>query len=275
DAYEGAMPQTRFVLKKALELDLKPIVVVNKIDKRDARPSEVIDEIIDLFIDLNASEDQLEFPVIYASSRDGIAMYDLDDDNCDLKPLFDTIVKYVPAPDGDKDEPFQMLISNIYYYEYVGKIAVGKVKRGTIKDTHQVVICKKDGKTVNSKIGKLYIYNGLNKTDVSEVEAGEIVCISGLSDFNIGETLCSQDKIDPLPIIEVDEPTISMNFLVNNSPFAGREGDFVTSRHLRDRLFKEVETNVSLRVEETDSADCASSCLKAVPFPFPFWQCIR
>ena len=256
DAYEGAMPQTRFVLKKALELDLKPIVVVNKIDKRDARPSEVIDEIIDLFIDLNASEDQLEFPVIYASSRDGIAMYDLDDDNCDLKPLFDTIVKYVPAPDGDKDEPFQMLISNIDYDEYVGKIAVGKVKRGTIKDTHQVVICKKDGKTVNSKIGKLYIYNGLNKTDVSEVEAGEIVCISGLSDFNIGETLCSQDKIDPLPIIEVDEPTISMNFLVNNSPFAGREGDFVTSRHLRDRLFKEVETNVSLRVEETDSADC-------------------
>ncbi len=256
DAFEGAMPQTRFVLKKALELDLKPIVVVNKIDKKDARPAEVVNEIVDLFIDLDATDDQLEFPVIYASSREGFATYDFDVENEDLKPLFDTIVKYVPAPEGKEDEPFRMLVSNIDYDEYVGKIAVGKINRGKISVNQQIAICEKDGNVKNSKIGRIYTYKGLKKEETSEAKAGEIVCISGLGNFNIGETLCATDNIDPLPVIEVDEPTISMNFLVNNSPFAGREGDFVTSRHLRDRLFKETETNVSLRVEETDSADC-------------------
>lgn len=256
DAFEGAMPQTRFVLKKALELDLKPIVVVNKIDKKDARPSEVVDEIIDLFIDLDATDEQLEFPVIYASSREGFATYDFDVENEDLKPLFDTIVKYVPAPSGSSEDSFQMLVSNIDYDEYVGKIAVGKIKRGKISVNQQIAICQKDGSVKNAKIGRIYTYNGLKKEESSEAEAGEIICIAGLGDFNIGETLCAFDNIDPLPVIEVDEPTISMNFLVNNSPFAGKEGTYVTSRHIRDRLFKETETNVSLRVEETDSADC-------------------
>jgi len=256
DAFEGAMPQTRFVLKKALELDLKPIVVVNKIDKKDARPSEVVDEIIDLFIDLDATDEQLEFPVIYASSREGFATYDFNVENEDLKPLFDTIVKYVPSPEGSSDDSFQMLVSNIDYDEYVGKIAVGKIKRGKISVNQQIAICQKDGSVKNAKIGRIYTYNGLKKEESSEAEAGEIICIAGLGNFNIGETLCALDNIDPLPIIEVDEPTISMNFLVNNSPFAGKEGTYVTSRHLRDRLFKETETNVSLRVEETDSADC-------------------
>ena len=256
DAFEGAMPQTRFVLKKALELDLKPIVVVNKIDKKDARPTEVVNEIVDLFIDLDATDDQLEFPVIYASSREGFATYEFDIENSDLKPLFDTIVKYVPAPDANTEEPFQMLVSNIDYDEYVGKIAVGKIKRGKVKVNEQIAICEKDGNVKNAKAGRIYIYNGLKKEEAPEAGAGEIVCIAGLGNFNIGETLCDLSNIDPLPVIEVDEPTISMNFLVNNSPFAGREGTFVTSRHLRDRLFKETETNVSLRVEETDSADC-------------------
>ena len=256
DAFEGAMPQTRFVLKKALELDLKPIVVVNKIDKKDARPTEVVNEIVDLFIDLDATDDQLEFPVIYVSSREGFATYDFDTENSDLKPLFDTIVKYVPAPETKTEEPFQMLVSNIDYDEYVGKIAVGKIKRGKVKTNEQIAICEKDGNVKNAKAGRIYIYNGLKKEETQEAGAGEIVCIAGLGNFNIGETLCDSSNIDPLPVIEVDEPTISMNFLVNNSPFAGREGTFVTSRHLRDRLFKETETNVSLRVEETDSADC-------------------
>ncbi len=255
DAFEGAMPQTRFVLKKALELDLKPIVVVNKIDKKDARPNEVIDEIIDLFIDLDATDEQLEFPVIYASSREGFATFDYEKENDNLKPLFDTIIDYVPAPSGKSDEDFQMLVSNIDYDEYVGKIAVGKIKRGKIKVNEQIAIVKKDGTVKNAKAGRIYTYSGLKKTETESASAGEIVCIAGLGDFNIGETLCSLNNIDPLPVIEVDEPTISMNFIVNNSPFAGREGTYVTSRHLRDRLFKETETNVSLRVEETDSAD--------------------
>ncbi len=256
DAFEGAMPQTRFVLKKALELDLKPIVVVNKIDRPEARPLEVVDETIDLFIDLDATEEQLEFPVVYASSKEGYAMLEIDDTAENLEKLFKTIISEVPAPEGDPEDGLQMLISNIDYDEYVGRIAVGKINRGTLEYGQTVAVCKKDGTTVNSKVGKIYIYEGLKRTETQKVSVGDIVCISGLGDINIGETLCATERIEPLPVIEVDEPTLSMNFLVNNSPFAGKEGTYVTSRHLRDRLFKEIETNVSLKVEETDSADC-------------------
>ena len=256
DAFEGAMPQTRFVLKKALELNLKPIVVVNKIDKKDARPLEVVDEVFDLFFELGASEEQLDFPVIYASSRDGYAMKDLDNPGDDLTELFDAILEMVPPPDCDKNGPLQMLVSNIDSDEYIGRIAVGKISRGEIKSGETVAICKKDGKTETAKVGKLFIFDGLKRDEAESVSCGEIVCISGLGNIEIGETVCLVDCPDPLPVIEVDEPTISMNFLVNNSPFAGTEGQFVTSRHLRARLFKELETNVSLKVEETDSSDC-------------------
>ena len=256
DAFEGAMPQTRFVLKKALELNLKPIVVVNKIDRAEARPEEVINEVADLFIDLDATDEQLEFPVVYASSREGFAKMDLSEDKTDLKDLFDVIINEVPGPEGKEEEPFQMLISNIDYDEYVGRIAVGKINRGKAAINAPVVICKQDEKNMNSKIGKLYVYDGLKRVEAETAKIGDIVCIAGLCDINIGETICSPEKIDPLPFVEVDEPTISMNFLVNNSPFAGQDGDYVTSRHLRERLFKELETNVSLKVEETDSADC-------------------
>ncbi len=256
DAFEGAMPQTRFVLKKALELDLKPIVVVNKIDRPEARPMEVVDETIDLFIDLDATDEQLEFPVVYASSKEGYAILEIDDTAEDLEKLFKTIIEEVPAPEGDPQDGFRMLISNIDYDEYVGRIAVGKIDRGTLQYGQTLAVCRKDGTTVNSKVGKIYIYEGLKRTEAQQASVGDIICISGLGDINIGETLCATDRIDPLPVIEVDEPTLSMNFLVNNSPFAGKEGTYVTSRHLRDRLFKEIETNVSLKVEETDSADC-------------------
>ncbi len=256
DAFEGAMPQTRFVLKKALELNLKPIVVVNKIDKKDARPLEVVDEVFDLFFELGASEEQLDFPVIYASSRDGYAMKDLDSPGDDLTELFDAILEMVPPPECNPDEPLQMLVSNIDSDEYIGRIAVGKISRGEIKSGETVAICKKDGKTETAKVGKLFIFDGLKRDEAESVSCGEIVCISGLGNIEIGETVCRADCPDALPVIEVDEPTISMNFLVNNSPFAGKEGQFVTSRHLRARLFKELETNVSLKVEETDSSDC-------------------
>ena len=256
DAFEGAMPQTRFVLKKALELNLKPIVVVNKIDKKDARPLEVVDEVFDLFFELGATEEQLDFPVIYASSRDGYAMKDLDSPGDDLTELFDAILEMVPAPDCDPEGPLQMLVSNIDSDEYIGRIAVGKISRGEIKAGETVAICKKDGKVENAKVGKLFIFDGLKRDEAEKVSCGEIVCISGLGNIEIGETVCRVDSPDALPVIEVDEPTISMNFLVNNSPFAGKEGQFVTSRHLRARLFKELETNVSLKVEETDSSDC-------------------
>ncbi|MDP4117863.1 MAG: translational GTPase TypA [Bacillota bacterium] len=256
DAFEGAMPQTRFVLKKALELNLKPIVVVNKIDKKDARPLEVVDEVFDLFFELGANEHQLDFPVIYASSRDGYAMKELENPKENLIELFDSILEMVPAPECDPDAPFQMLISNIDSDEYIGRIAVGKIKRGCVHYNETLAVCKKDGKIINAKVGKLFTYEGLKRTEREEVSCGEIVCVSGLGDVNIGETVCDVNNPDPLPTIDVDEPTISMNFLVNNSPFAGREGQFVTSRHLRARIFKELETNVSLKVEETDSSDC-------------------
>ncbi len=255
DAFEGSMPQTRFVLKKALSLNLKPIVVVNKIDRPEARPDEVVDEIIELFIELGADDDQLEFPVVYASSREGFAVCDLGGERIDLKPLFDMIVDKVPAPKGDSSGTLQLLVSNIDYDEYVGRIAIGRVERGSIKLGQQAIICKKEGDLFNARITKLYCYEGLKRIDTNEAGIGEIVAVSGVGDVTIGDTICEVGAADPLPFVAIDEPTLSMTFSVNNSPFAGREGTFVTSRHLRDRLFKELETNVSLRVEETDSAD--------------------
>ena len=255
DAFEGCMPQTRFVLKKALGLGKKPLVVVNKVDRPGARPKEVVDEVIDLFIELGANEDQLDFPVVYASGRDGYASLDPDVPGTDMKPLFDAILKYIPAPHGDLNGPTQVLFSNIDYDDYVGRIGVGRVERGSVHDGESVVLCHRDGTTSNVKVTKLYQFEGLKRTEVQEAKLGDIVAVSGVTGINIGETICAPDHIDPLPFVKIDEPTVSMLFMVNNSPFAGREGKYVTSRNLRDRLFKEVETNVAMRVEETDSAD--------------------
>ena len=255
DAFEGTMPQTRFVLKKALQLNLKPIVVVNKIDRPEARPSEVLDEVLELFIELGADDEQIEFPVIYASARDGYAMYDLDDEHKDLKPLFETIIDKVPAPTGDENGDLQVLVSSIDYDEYVGRIAIGKVERGEIRVGMPAVICRKDGQIDNTRIGKLYTFEGLKRVEAQSVKVGDIIAVSGVGDITIGETICSPENPEALPFIDIDEPTLSMTFSVNNSPFAGREGTFVTSRHVRDRLYKELETNLSLRVEETDSPD--------------------
>lgn len=255
DAFEGCMPQTRFVLKKALKLGKKPVVVVNKIDRPGARPDEVIDEVLDLFIELGADDEQIEFPVVYASAKNGYAYTDSSKDSDNLKPLFETIIKEIPAPKGDKNGPLQLLISNIDYDDYIGRIGVGRIERGSAKYGQNVVLCSPDGKEKNVKIGKLYKYEGLKRVETESAGIGEIVSVSGIADLNIGETLCSPESIEPLPFVKIDEPTVSMNFMVNNSPFAGREGKFVTSRNIRDRLFKEVETNVSMRVEETDSAD--------------------
>lgn len=255
DAFEGAMPQTRFVLRKALQLNLKPIVVVNKIDRPEARPTEVVDEVLELFIELGADDEQLEFPVVYASSREGYAINNLDDEKVNLEPLFEMIVNKVPCPKGYADKPLQLLVSSIDYDEYVGRIAVGRIERGAIKSGQQAVICRKDGSVQNIKITKLYKIEGLRRVEADQAKLGDIVSVSGVGDITIGETICDVDSPEPLPFIDIDEPTISMTFSVNNSPFAGREGNFVTSRHLRDRLYKELETNLSLRVEETESAD--------------------
>ena len=254
DAFEGCMPQTRFVLKKALALGKKAVVVVNKIDRPMARPAEVVDEVLDLFIELGADDEQIEFPVVYASGRDGYASYD-ETKGENLKPLFDTIIKEIDAPEGDESAPLQILFSNIEYDEYLGRIGVGRVQRGTVKSGQSVVLSHRDGTVSSVKIGKLFVTEGLRRTEVENATVGNLIQVAGLSDLNIGETACSPDCIEPLPFVKIDEPTLSMNFMVNNSPFAGKEGKFVTSRNLRDRLFKEVETNVSLRVEETDSAD--------------------
>lgn len=256
DAYEGPMPQTKFVLKKALELNLKPIVVLNKIDRPDARPVEVLDEVFDLFIELGASDEQLDFPVVYCSAKEGIAKYELEDDNKNMDPLFDVIIKNVKAPEGYLDMPLQLLITTIDYNEYVGKIGIGKIERGSIKRNQQVALIRKDGKIDSVKVSNLYVYNGLKKEETDEALIGDIVAVSGISDINIGETIADLSNPEPLPFVDIDEPTLSMNFMVNDSPFAGKDGEFVTSRHLRDRLMKELETNVSLRVEETDSPDC-------------------
>ena len=255
DAFEGCMPQTRFVLKKALALGKKPLVVLNKIDRPGARPEEVVDEVLDLFIELGADEEQLDFPVIYASARDGYATDDYHQSGTDMQPLFEAIVNEIPAPKGDFDGGLQILISNIDADNFVGRIGVGRVERGRVKNGQSVTLCHTDGTTKIVRIGKLYQFEGLKRIECEEATVGDIVCISGVQDINIGETLCSNDCVEPLPFVKIDEPTVTMNFIVNNSPFAGREGKYVTSRNIRDRLFKETETNIALRVEETDSAD--------------------
>ena len=255
DAFEGCMPQTRFVLKKALALGKKAVVVVNKIDRPMARPHEVVDEVLDLFIELGADEEQIEFPVIFASGRDGYATYSPETKGTDMKPLFDEIVKEIAPPEGDPDGPTQILFSNIEYDDYLGRIGVGRVIRGTVKVDQTVALCHKDGTTSNVKIAKLFMYRGLKRVEEESASVGDIIQVAGISELEIGETACAPDCVEPLPFVKIDEPTLAMNFMVNNSPFAGKDGKFVTSRNLRDRLFKEVMTNVSLRVEETDSAD--------------------
>lgn len=249
------MPQTRFVLKKALSLGKRPVVVINKIDRPGARPDEVIDEILDLFIELGADEDQLDFPVVYASGRDGYASLSPDARTGDMRPLFEAILKYVPAPQGDLNGPLQILFSNIDYDDYTGRIGVGRVERGSVRNGQAVTLCKRDGTTVNCRIGKLYQFEGLQRAECESAALGDLIAVTGIADLNIGETACDPEHVEPLPFVHIDEPTISMNFMVNNSPFAGQDGKYVTSRNLRDRLFKEVETNVSMRVEETDSTD--------------------
>ena len=255
DAFEGVMPQTRFVLRKALALNLKPIVVLNKIDRPGARPEAVVDEVIDLFFDLAATDDQLGFPVIYASGKQGTASLKLDEPGTDMKPLFDTIIKYVNAPNVQLDGPMQMLVSSIDYDNYVGRIAIGRLERGSIKQGQSVAVCRKDGTIQNLKIGKVYTYNGLKRVEIEEAFAGDIIAVVGIPDINIGETIADPEHPEAIPFVDIDEPTLTMTFSVNNSPFAGREGEYVTSRHLRDRLMKELESNVSLRVEETESPD--------------------
>lgn len=256
DAFEGCMPQTRFVLKKALTLGLKPIIVVNKIDRPNARPYEVVDEVLELFLELDATDEQFNAPVIYASGRDGFASLSPENHDGTINPLFDAIIEHVPCPEGDPTQPVQILISNIDHDEYVGAMAIGRVERGTVKVGQQAVICRKDGTTSAIRITKMYQYDGLKRIEVESSTVGDIITLAGVADINIGETVCDVNCPEPLPFVDIDEPTVSMNFLVNNSPFAGREGKFVTSRHVRDRLFKETATNVSLKVEETDSADC-------------------
>ena len=255
DAFEGCMPQTRFVLRKALGLKKKVVVVVNKIDRPGARPDEVIDEVLDLFIELGAEEDQLDFPVVYASAKDGYASLDSNDRSGDMRPLFDAILEHIAPPQGDLNGPLQLLFSSLDYDDYIGRIGVGRVERGVVRRNQIVALCKQDGSSHNVKVSKLYQFEGLKRVEVEEAAMGDLVCVSGIADLGIGETACDPEHLEPLPFIKIDEPTISMNFIVNNSPFAGQEGKFVTSRNLRDRLFKEVETNVSMRVEETDTTD--------------------
>ena len=255
DAFEGCMPQTRFVLKKALGLGKRPVVVVNKIDRPGARPAEVVDEVLDLFIELGADDDQLEFPVIYASGRDGYATTDPAVPGKDMTPLFEAILKYVPAPKGELNGPLQILFSNIDYDDYVGRIGVGRVERGQVKTGQSVVLCHNDGTTKQARITKMYQFEGLKRVEAQSAALGDLIAVSGITDLNIGETACDPECVEPLPFVKIDEPTVSMMFMVNNSPFAGREGKYVTSRNIRDRLFKEVETNVAMRVEETDSSD--------------------
>lgn len=256
DAFEGCMPQTRFVLRKALALGKKVIVVVNKIDRPGARPAEVVDEVLDLFIELGANDDQIDFPVVYASARDGYASLDPDVREGDMRPLFDSILENIESPEGEMDAPLQVLFSSLDYDDYIGRIGIGRVARGKIKRNDSVVLCKTDGTQENVKISRLYQFEGLKRAEVEEAAVGDLICVSGITDLNIGETICAPDCIEPLPFVKIDEPTLSMNFMVNDSPFAGQDGKYVTSRNIRDRLFKEVETNVSMRVEETDSTDC-------------------
>ena len=257
DAFEGAMPQTKFVLRKALDLDLPVIVCINKIDRPEARPDEVIDEVLELLIDLDASEEQLDCPFVYASAKSGYAMVELDDEHKDMQPLFETIVNYIPAPEGDPDADIQLLISTIDYNEYVGRIGIGKIDNGTLKVNQEVMMVNAHDpeKQKRVKINKLYEFDGLAKVEVNEATIGAIVAVSGIADIHIGDTICSVDNPVAIPFQKISEPTIAMQFMVNDSPLAGQEGKFVTSRHLRDRLFRELNTDVSLRVEETENAD--------------------
>ena len=255
DAFEGCMPQTRFVLKKALALGKKAIVVINKIDRPGARPLEVIDEVLDLFIELGANDEQIEFPVVFASARDGYASLDHTVREGDMRPIFDSIIENIDPPTGEMDGPLQLLFSSLDYDDYLGRIGVGRVERGSVKVGQQVALCNGDGVQSNAKIVKLYTFEGLARVECQEAKMGDLVAVSGIADLNIGETACDKDVPEALPFVEIDEPTISMNFMVNDSPFAGKEGKFVTSRNIRARLFKEVETNVSMRVEETETTD--------------------
>ena len=254
DAFEGPMPQTKYVLRKALEQKLKPIVVINKIDRPDQRVDDVYDEVLELFMELDADDDQLDFPVIYATARDGIAKFKMEDESDNLEPLMQTIVKEIPAPQGDAEGPLQMMVTTLEADDYVGRVAIGRIIRGSVRRNQNVVIISGDHET-KAKVGKVYVYQGLRRVDVNEAGMGEIVALTGLGDVSIGYTVADAENPEALPSINIDEPTLSMTFGVNTSPFAGREGQFVTSRHLRDRLFKEIETNVAMRVEETDSAD--------------------
>lgn len=258
DAFEGAMPQTKFVLQKALALDLKVIVCINKIDRPEARPVEVVDEVLELLMDLDASDEQLDCPFIYASAKSGFAVKDLDDEKENMIPLFETIMDYIPAPEGDPDAGTQVLISTIDYNEYVGRIGVGKVDNGSVKVNQELMLVNhhEPDKKKKVKINKLYEFDGLNKVEVQEANIGAIVAISGITDIHIGDTLCSLENPEPIPFQKISEPTLAMNFIVNDSPLAGQEGKFITSRHIRDRLYRELNTDVSLRVEDTDSADC-------------------
>ncbi len=254
DAFEGPMPQTKYVLRKALEQKLKPIVVINKIDRPDQRVDDVYDEVLELFMELDADDEQLDFPVIYAAARAGVAKLSMDDDNDNLDPLFDMLIKEIPAPKGDANGPLQIMVTTLDSDEYVGRVAIGRIIRGKAKVNQNVVLVDGDSAT-KAKIGKLFVYQGLSRVETAEAGLGDIVALTGLGDVSIGHTIADAENPEALPAINIDEPTLSMTFGVNTSPFAGKEGKFVTSRHLRDRLFKEVETNVSMRVEETDSAD--------------------
>ena len=262
DAFEGAMPQTKFVLKKALELNLDVICCINKVDREEARPNEVIDEVLELLMELDANDKQLDCPFLFASAKAGWAARSLDDERVNMIPLFETILDYIPAPEGDPEKPTQVLISTIDYNEYVGRIGVGKVDNGSLKVNQEVALVNAHDpdKFKKVKISKLYEFDGLNKVEVNEAQIGSIVAISGIADIHIGDTLCSPEHPEPIPFQKISEPTLSMNFIVNDSPFAGQEGKYVTSRHLRDRLFRELNTDVSLRVEKTESADMFKVC---------------
>ncbi|KNZ68699.1 GTP-binding protein TypA [Thermincola ferriacetica] len=255
DAFEGPMPQTKFVLRKALEANLHPIVVVNKADRADARPHEVIDEVFDLFLELGASDEQLDFPIIYASAREGWARKEIEDTNTNMEPLFEAIINHIQPPACIQDGPFQMLVANLEYDNYLGKYAVGRIKRGIVSQGENIAVIKHDGTVEKGKVAKLFIYSGLKRIEVTRAEAGDIIAVAGLTEVNIGETLADANHPEQLPVITVDEPTLTMTFMVNNSPFAGQDGEFITSRKLRERLYRELDSNVSLRVEDTDSPD--------------------
>ena len=256
DASEGPMPQTRFVLNKALEIGLKPILLINKIDKKDQRAQEVVDEVYELFLDLNANDEQLDFPILYGTARDGIVQYELDQPSDSIQPLFDTILKHCDVYPDQDDQPLQMQVSALAYDDYIGRLGIGRVYRGVIEQGKNYVCCNQDGTQKKANISNLFVYKGLSRTPVNQAQSGDIVVIAGISDISIGDTICPENAIEPLESIEIEEPTLSMNFHVNSSPFAGQSGKFVTSRNIKERLEKELEVNVGLKVEPTDSADC-------------------